>query len=49
VNEISHNDVAAIGGGSSRCGKGVRAQSSTPAVAAGFPADAGSEGGAGAE
>jgi hypothetical protein len=49
MNEITQNDVVAVGGGGVRRGEGVRAQSSTPAVAAGAAADAGSEGGEGAE
>ena len=49
MNEITQIDVVAVGGGGVRRGEGVGAQSSTPAVAAGAAADAGSEGGEGAE
>lgn len=49
MNEITQNDVVAVGGGDGRRGEGVGAQSSTPAVVAGRAADAGSEGGGGAE
>ena len=49
MNEITQNDVVAVGGGGARRGEGVGARSSTPAVAAGAAADAGSEGGEGAE
>ena len=49
MNEITQNDVAAVGGDGIRRGERVGAQSSTPAVAAGAAADAGSEGGGGAE
>lgn len=43
------NDGVAVRGGGGRCGKGVGAQSSTPAVAVGAPVDAGPESGEGAE
>ena len=43
------NDIINVGGGDSRRGEGVGARSSTPARAAGFAADAGSEGGGAAE
>ena len=43
------NDVIDVGGGGGGCGEGVGARSSTPAAAAGFAADAGSEGGGAAE
>jgi hypothetical protein len=49
MNEITQNDVVAVGGGDGRRGEGMGAQSSMPAVAAGRAADAGSEGGEGAE
>jgi hypothetical protein len=49
MNEIIQNDVVAVGGGDGRRGEGVGARSSTSAVAAGCAADAGSEGGGGAE
>ena len=49
MNEITQNDAVAVGGGDGRRGKGGGAQRSTPAVAAGRAADAGSEGGEGAE
>ena len=49
MNEITQNDVVAVGGGVVRCGERVRAQSSTPALAARAAADVGSEGGGGAE
>lgn len=49
MNEITQNDVVAVGGGGVRRGEGVGSQSSTPAVAAGAAADAGSESGGGAE
>jgi hypothetical protein len=49
MNEINQNDAVAVGGGDGRRGEGVGAQSSTPAVAAVPDADAGSEGGGGAE
>ena len=45
MTEITRNDVIDVGGGGGRCGESVGARSSTPAVAA----DAGSEGGGGAE
>jgi hypothetical protein len=48
MNEITQNDVVAVEGGDGRRGEGVGAQGSTPAVA-GCAADAGSEGGGGAE
>ena len=49
MNEITQNDVIDVGGGGGGCGEGVGARSSSPAAAAGFAADAGSEGGGGAE
>jgi hypothetical protein len=49
MNEITQIDVVALGGGGVRRGEGVGTQSSTPAVAAGAAADAGLEGGEGAE
>ncbi|ROV97003.1 hypothetical protein VSDG_04048 [Cytospora chrysosperma] len=49
MTEITENDVIDVGGGDGRHGEGVGAQSSTSAVAAGRAADAGSEGGGGAE
>ena len=49
MNDNIQNDVVAIGGGDGRRWEGVGAQSLTPAVAAGRVADAGSEGGEGAE
>jgi hypothetical protein len=49
MTEITRNDVIDVGGGGGRCGEGVGVRSSTPAVAASFAADAGSEGGGGAE
>lgn len=49
MNDITYNDVVAVGGGDGRRGEGVGAQSSTPAVAAGRAADAGSDGGGSAE
>lgn len=45
MDEIAQNDVVAVGGGGVRRGKGVGAQSSTPAVAA----DAGPKGGGAAK
>jgi hypothetical protein len=45
MTEIAQNDVVDVGGGVGGCEEGVRARSSTPAVVAGFIADAGSEGG----
>lgn len=48
MNEITQNDVVAIGEGGVRRGEGVGAQSSTPAVTAGAAANAGHEGGGGA-
>ena len=44
MTEITQNDIVDVGGGDGRRGEGVGAQSSTPAVAAGFAADAESEG-----
>jgi hypothetical protein len=49
IDEITQNNVVAVGRGGGRRGKGVGAQSSTPAVTVGAAADAGSEGGEGAE
>jgi hypothetical protein len=49
MNEIIQNDVAAVRGGDGRRGEGVRARSSTSAVAAGCAANAGSESGGGTE
>jgi hypothetical protein len=49
MTEITQNDVVDVGGGGSRCGEGVGTESSTPAVAAGFAAGAGLEGGWSAE
>lgn len=43
------NYIIDVGGSDGRRGEGVGARSSTPAVAAGFAADAGSEGRGGAE
>lgn len=44
MNEIILNDVVAVGGGGSRRGEGVGAQSSTPTVTASAAANVGSEG-----
>jgi hypothetical protein len=48
-NEITQNDVVAVGGGGAQRGEGVGARSSTSAVTAGDAADTGSGGGEGAE